>query len=184
MGSRSDISTPAQAPTGWVLGGTLGNEALFFESNGWAGTPSQDGAYMIGFGGNGTAGATLSQTFDTVAGVNYTVGYYVTAQQIGNGPQSYSAEAFNGTTQLGSDSADVPQALQWVKHSFDFVATGASSTLRFTDSSNGPAAGNINWALDNVSVSAVPESSTLGLMSLGLAALAFLKRGKSRSQAL
>jgi hypothetical protein len=183
VGARSDISTLAQAPTGWVPGGTLGNEALFFESNGWAGTPSQDGLYMIGFGGNGTTGATLSQTFDTVANARYTVTYFLTAQQVGNGPQSYTAEALSGVTRLGSESGSVPEASKWVSHSFDFVATGTSSTLRFTDTSNGPAALNINWGLDSVSVAAVPESSTLGLMSFGLAALAFIKRGKRRFQA-
>jgi hypothetical protein len=89
----------------------------------------------------------------------------------------------SGVTRLGSESGSVPEASKWVSHSFDFVATGTSSTLRFTDTSNGPAALNINWGLDSVSVAAVPESSTLGLMSFGLAALAFIKRGKRRFQA-
>lgn len=180
-GGFLDITTLAQAPTGWVPGGTLGGAALFYEGNGAFGTPSQDGLNMIGFGGNGTTGATLSQIFDTVAAASYTVSFFITAQQVGSGPQSYTAQALNGATSLGSESASIPQALNWVRHSFSFVAASGSTTLRFTDTSNGGAAFNINWALDNVSVSVVPEPGAFGLMAAGLAALAFLRRAQRQT---
>jgi hypothetical protein len=136
---------------------------------------------MIGFGGNGTTGATLSQTFDTVPGTSYTVSFFVTAQQLGSGPQSYSAQAFDGAANLGSESASIPVALNWVGHSFSFVATGASSTLRFTDTSSGSEAFFINWALDNVAVSGVPEPAVPVLLAVGLAALTFIRRAKRRA---
>jgi hypothetical protein len=180
-GGFLDIGTVAQAPTGWIPSGTLGNAALFYEGNGTFGTPSQDGVNMIGFGGNGRTGAVLSQTFDTVVARSYTVSFFVTAQQLGSGPQSYSAEVFDGTSSLGSDSGSIPVALNWVGHSFNFVATGAASTLSFTDTSNGAAAAGINWALDNVTVSGVPEPRSLGLMAAGLAALAFVCKARRRA---
>jgi hypothetical protein len=71
--------------------------------------------------------------------------------------------------------------LNWVSHTFSFVATGASSTLRFADPSNGGAAAGLNWALDDVSVSGVLEPGAVGLMSVGLAALAFLRRANRRA---
>ncbi len=177
------INGPAQAPTGWDPGGNLSGVALFYEGNGRFGTPSQDGINMIGFGGSGATGASLSQTFDTVASVSYTVSYYITAQQLGNGPQSFMAEALSGAVSLGGESASIPVKLEWVEHSFSFVATGSSTTLRFTDTSNGSAAASINWALDNVTVTgAVPEPGTVALMLSGLAVCGVAARRRGLAQ--
>ncbi len=177
-GSFQDIGSLAQAPTGWVPGGILGNFALFYEGDGTFGVPTQDGPNKVAFGGNGLTGATLSQTFDTIAGKTYTVSFFVTAQQLGSGPQSYSANVFDGQSLLGSDSASIPVALNWVSHSFSFVATSASSTLIFADTSDGGAAASINWALDSVSVSGVPEPSVFAQLGLGLVLLGWLRRGR------
>jgi hypothetical protein len=173
--TRTDITTPSAAPTGWTAGGNLGNEALFYESTGvFAGFAAKDGNNAIGFGGNGTTGATISQTFDTVTGERYTVTFFTTAQQLGSGAQSYRAEALFGSTGsiLGSDSGAIPAENLWAGHSFSFIATGTSSTLRFTDTSNGAAAVGINWALDAIAVngviSSVPEPASMALILGGL----------------
>jgi hypothetical protein len=181
LGGRQNITTAANAPTGWVPSGFLQNESLFYQRTGeFANLVAKDGTFLVGFGGNGTTGGRIGQTFDTVAGATYTVNFFTTAQQSGTGAQSYLAEALgaDGTTLLGSDSAAIPVGdNNWVGHVFSFVATGASSTLRFTDTSNGAAAVGINWALDAVSVgingpATVPEPSTL-LLVLACAGLLF-----------
>lgn len=177
--SQLNIGTPGAAPTGWLAGGTLGNFALFYQSNIWI-TP-HSGLASIGFGGNGTAGATISQTFDTVPGLPYTVSFYTAAQQLGTGPQSYRAEALNGSTVLGFSTGAIPVSTTWTLRSFDFVAASNSTLLLFTDLSNGPAAINLNWALDTVSVTAVPEPATFGMMGLGVLGLSVLALRRRRS---
>jgi len=184
VASFADITTPATAPTGWTPGGTLGNAALFYENNAFH-VVCVAGPNCVGFGGNGTTGATLSQTFDTVLGQSYTVNYFVTPQQ-GAGPQSALVEALNGATVLGSVTDTIPllvsgQNFNWVAGTpLTFVATGSSSTLRFTDTSNGAAASGTNWALDGVTitgqVAAIPEPSAYGLMLAGLGVLGFVAR--------
>ena len=167
-------------------GGTLSSSSLFYE-NGAFGVTCNTGPNCVGFGGNGTTGATLSQTFDTVPGQSYTVNYFVTPQQ-GSGPQSALVEALNGGTVLGSVTETIPllgvsQNFNWVAGpSLTFLATGPSTTLRFTDTSNESAAFNTNWALDGVTVSgqvaAIPEPSVYGLMLAGLGVLGFVTRRK------
>jgi Protein of unknown function (DUF642) len=178
-GSVPNVTAPGQAPTGWTAGGFLQNQSLFVQRNGDFGVTAKDGVVAMGFGGNGTSGATISQTFDTVAGSTYTVNFFTTAQQAGNGAQSYLAQALDAANAvLAADSGAIPAINNnWLGHTLQFVAAGSSSTLRFTDSSNGAAAAGINWALDAVSVSGqaptgLPEPGSIALvLTAGLLAL-------------
>jgi hypothetical protein len=177
--SVPNVTAPGQAPTGWTAGGFLQSQSLFVQRNGDFGVTAKDGVVAMGFGGNGTSGATISQSFDTVAGSTYTVNFFTTAQQVGAGAQSYLAQALSAVGDvLASDSGGIPEiANNWLGHNLRFVASGSSSTLRFTDISNGTAAAGINWALDAVTVSGavpntVPEPGSVALvLTAGLLAL-------------
>src|SRR5258706_9473181 len=71
-------------PTGWVVGGPVGDPfELFFQMPAAFGVIGIAGPNSVGFGGNSSTGGTLSQTFDTVAGQSYTVNYFATSQQGG-----------------------------------------------------------------------------------------------------
>lgn len=185
-----DITTPGAAPSGWVGGGTLGNMNLFCQSASLGYINPKDGLNSIGFGGNGQTGARLSQTFDTVAGNWYSVEFFTSSQQGGSGQQSVRVDALNGVDVLASLADSIPSAGPsdnglWALHTLAFLATGASSTIQFTDTSS--AAGYdsyyVNWALDAVSVTGrpatggtVPEPTSLALAALSLAALGAAKR--------
>jgi hypothetical protein len=188
-----DIVTSADAPTGWIPGGTLGNAALFNQTNQF-GVIGIVGPRSVGFGGNGATGATLSQTFDTLAGQTYNVNYFVTSQQgIGATLQTALVQALNGATVLGSVTESVPSLLAgesfhwYAGPTLTFVATGPSSTLRFTDTSSPVAAGGCcNWALDGVTVAAqvvaaVPEPQTYAMLFAGLVVLGFMTRRRDPS---
>ena len=191
-GTNASLSDGSNTPpTGWTVGGTTTPFAMFYENNTF-GVIAFSGLNAVGFGGNGTTGATLSQTFDTVLGQVITVNYFVTSQQ-GNdtGRQSLLLQALNGVAILGSTTDVIPDtfaAFNWVAGpALTFVATGASSTIRFTDTST--QSNSSNWALDGVSVSGieappvagVPEPSTYGLMVAGLGLLGFLARRRSKT---
>jgi hypothetical protein len=113
---------------------------------------AQDGVWVISFGHNGTTGATLSQTFDTVAGASYSVNYRVSRIQAGASELSAAVEAFDATSSqsLAKFAFAIPAANNtWVAGpTLTFTATSSSTVLQFRDTTVGGF--DANWALDNV----------------------------------
>ena len=146
------------------------------------------GTYYVTWGGDGTTGGTLFQTFDTVVGATYNVNYILATQQsIGTPPiESNLVEALNGVTVLNSVTNSFNQAngIWNAGTTLSFVAVSPSSTLRFTDTTSAANSVPVNWGLDGVTVAAaggatVPEPSACGLIGLGLGVLGLLRK-KSR----
>ena len=175
--------------TGWthVASAVNSNGNLdFYSSNGAWGINADNGSNYIGFGGSGTTGGILFQTFDTVIGTSYTVNYRLTTQQLPGNViplESVLVEGLNGATVLNSVSTSFnPLAGVWIDgNTLTFIATSTSSTLRFTDTSNGATAFSVNWGLDTVTVnssvgSGVPEPATWSMIGLGVVALAAFRR--------
>lgn len=124
------------------------------------------------------ANGGIQQSFATVAGSKYNVGFYgatfgnetwgeITASINGNVVNTY--KLFNTTSASNT----------WKYFSFDFVATGATTTLGF---SNSQAAGMQYSFLDNASVFAVPvpEPAQGAMMLAGLAMLGYTARRQQR----
>lgn len=123
---------------------------------------------------NTTAGIT--QDLATVAGTTYELVFHV-----GN-VQSPTVWGTSSSVQVLLDGSAVAVAthlggptdtLGWQRFSYQFVATGAVTTLGFVNLDD--ALDNVNQ-IDAVSVTAVPEAPAVALMLAGLAAVACARR--------
>lgn len=116
----------------------------------------------------------ISQTFDTVAGTTYTVGF-----DIGYGPDSMASnlsvaqsDVFAGVN--GALNKYTSSSSGWAGQSFTFTATGSQTTLQFSTTDYKSE----YVGLDNVTVTAapVPEPESYAMMLAGLGALGFMAR--------
>ena len=184
---------------GWTDNNAGGTGAVYlqtFQSS--DGMSAQDGTHYTSWGHNGLNGASLSQTFGTVIGQNYTVSYYLGEQQgLDDTPDQYAdARIFDSSASLLNHQLTLiaTQVGLWTRYSFDFTATTATSTIVFFDAtaqcSQNPNAcgGNSNWTLDNVSVdgpavSETPLPAALPLFAGGLGVMGLLARRRKRKAA-
>jgi len=156
--SRITMTNSREDPTGWLSTG--GHQA--YQAGHTDDIPSYDGMYYVSFGHNNLSGGNLSQTFDTEPGATYEVTYRI-AQQQGRANQAAGAFVF--------DQADISEAgrlggqvnymtsedpYDWrAGQAVRFVARSRSSTLLFSDLTQGDAGRYANWALDDVKVTLV-----------------------------
>lgn len=141
--------------TGWTTGGNF--EATFVTSGAYyeyAGPNS--GAYYAVLGPVGSD-ATLSQTLSTSIGAVYTFAFYIAS--VGDGSSDFSAY-WDGTQLLSL--TDPNSGGVYTLYTYSVTGTGTDTIqFNFADS---PA----YIALDDISVSAIPEPSTLSLLIFGL----------------
>jgi hypothetical protein len=175
--------------TGWVHNNNCGAGSEILTASGNYGLATLDGGQYITWGGNGAIGGTLQQTFDTAAGVVYTVNYLIAIQQNTGPGQSMKVEAFDGSILLNSAAANNFLYLTFTPGpTLTFTAGSTSTTLRFTDTTSLANSGPANWGLDTVTVQSnqvagVPEPGSALMLVAGLAALIlaarFHKNGKT-----
>jgi choice-of-anchor C domain-containing protein len=140
----------------------------------WAG--SDGDGYSIDLNGN-TQG-TIGQTINTVAGRLYTLTFDIAANPDYSGVRVAIVGA-NGTT-IGSESyaLNQGQAVVWSSRSLSFIADGATTQITFA--SGNPENCCYGAAIDNVSVTGVPEPATWALMIAGFGgAGAMLRRRRT-----
>ena len=124
----------------------------------------------------------VSQAFPTVPGQQYRLSYWVGNYSANGGPAAILVEIRDGTsnTLILSETGtarptDLPST--WQQFAFNFIADGTSNTITFGDVVDPYYAGRgapTYTGLDGVSIAAVPEASTWGLMLLGFAGLGAL----------
>jgi choice-of-anchor C domain-containing protein len=138
---------------------------------------------------NGNASGTIAQTFDTIAGHQYRVDFWLAANPVGgdviktvsvdttgvgNNPLSYT---FNRTGHTIS-------SMGWVQYSYNFTAEGISTTLSFASLESDPSS-DYGPALDDVSITdtftppvGAPEPGTIMLLLAGLVGIASARKLK------
>lgn len=159
--------------TGWTVTG-----------NGidWIGTywVAANGTYSLDLSAGAAGG--IQQTFDTVAGHNYSVTFALAGNGAGGSTvKMVQVQATGGTqTTYSFDTTGTSySAMGWTTQTYSFTATGPSTTLSFTSLENsayGP-------ALDNVAladVTPVPAPALSAWALLGLAGLLGLIAWHSR----
>ena len=130
-----------------------------------------NGTYQafLGYTNDSSSPGTFAQTFSTVAGLTYVLTFDFGAF---GGNEQQITFALTNSSLASVDVLDVTPTSDLSQvmspHGFTFTATGASSTLSFTDTS--PIPDNSLLLLDNVSVE-MPIPGTLALLVFGLAGL-------------
>jgi hypothetical protein len=158
--------------TGWTTGGNFEDtEVVSGPFYVYSGSQDADGFYAV-LGPVGSDG-TLSQSFTTQAGTQYTFSFWIAA--VGDDPSDFSA-MWDGNTVYSATDPNTGGVYQ----QFSFTETGTGhDTIQFNFRDD-PA----YIALDNVSVTAnqgtAPEPSSFLLMGSGVLGLAGIIRRKFR----
>lgn len=170
--------------SGWTVVGATGNVAIVsgtFTQNGIS-FPAQDGAAWLDLTGTSNTATGVQQTIATTAGTTYNLSFWVGNVSDPNGIFGTTSTVFNvngGQSFTAVNSGGVgTSTLYWQQFTTSFVASGANTTLSFTNGD--PPSDNSN-GLDNITVSAqstVPEPSSLALIGSGLIGLVPMVRRK------
>lgn len=151
-----------------VTGWTVASGSIDYIGSYWN---AQSGGRSIDLSGDNVS--VLQQTFDTIVGKKYNVKFFLGGNPFGGptlktltvsaGPSNLSAGLASQNYNYDTTGAPPLPGMNWLAQNFSFTATGTSSTLAFTSTTEtafGP-------ALDSVSVAAVPEPATWAMMIFG-----------------
>ena len=159
--------------TGWQISG---GDLAWFRTPTWN---SSDGLRHVVLAWY--QASTISQTFDTIAGRQYTVDFDLSAEALASNEniKHVVVSAGNDSTTYDYDSAGWTASApnqRWDSHRFTFTAIASQSTLAFAN----PTPGSYGPAIDNVRVDAVPvpEPTTVVVLIAGL--LGFRKRSRTK----
>jgi len=179
-GGFATLGSGSTAINGWtVVGGSVDWIQGYWQS-------SDGDGFSVDLNGNSPGG--VAQTINTVVGQSYTL----TFDMSGN-PDSFRGEtriavigaggATIGAASYTLTGANTRANMLWQNEVFNFVATGATTEIRFT-SGNGGDNCCFGGAIDNVAVgTAVPEPATWAMLIVGFGGVGAIAR-RRRAAAL
>lgn len=157
---------------GWVIGGSIDHISSY-----WSAQDGDNSVDLIG-GGAGSISQTLT---GLTAGTTYLLSFWVS----GNPENSQMPNPKTAVLTLGSigstvsytlTAANTRSTMHWEKRSYSFVATGTTALLELASNQTGY----FGMAVDNFSISAVPEPATWGMMIAGFGAAGAAMRRRRR----
>ena len=172
-GGHIQLTAGNTSITGWsITGGSID----------WINTTwtASDGTKSLDMNGT-SAGTIVSDAFDTIIGTQYNITFDMAGNWFGGSDTKHlnllvdgNTAQFTVTQPTSFSSADIG----WQQMSYSFFASTTSTQLQFSGVYNDGYA----WgaALDNVVVTkaAVPEPTSIALLSLGLSAFGFSRKRK------
>lgn len=171
------LSAGSLAITGWTIGGN----SIDWVASYWQ---AAEGIRSVDLSGTGLG--SVSQDFTATAGQKYLVSFFLSGNPDGSPTTKQVSVDVDGVSQIfnfvigGNSHSD----MQWQPYSFLFTANQALETLKFTSLASGDGPFSYGAALDNVTVSAVPELSTWAMMLLGFAGIGFFAYRNSKRAAI
>ncbi len=169
LGGFSTLGGGSTAITGW----TVDANSVDWINGYWQ---ASNGTHSVDLNGTGLGG--VSQTIATTPGQSYVVTFDISGNpDVGSGVRTLQVSA-GGAPQTYTYAFTTPPNdhanMNWQSEAFRFTAQGPSTTLSFDSTS----LDNCCWgpALDNVSISAVPETSTWAMAIIGFAMLGAVVR--------
>jgi len=168
-GTDTLLNAVSTVITGW----TVSQGSIDYIGTYWQ---ASDGGRSLDL--QGLASGTIEQTFNTTIGATYRVTFDLAGNPFGGSAiKQMRVSAVGSSADFSFDiTGKSPSNMGWVSKSWDFTANSTTTTLEFIGLGNSDAGA----ALDNVSVIAVPEpSSMLGLLSLGVLGIGSALRRQS-----
>ena len=178
--------------TGWTVGDVLHSGEYPWglnDSNRFGAGPAPDGKQWVVLGMSGSSGTEyIEQTVSGLtSGTQYALSFEISSEGYLNGYGAGNAQ-LNVSAPAGSLSASqifvAPDSIAtywdtWNTFTYNFVASGTSATVRFTDA--GPIGNGLDLGLDNVSIkgnsSQTPEQGSVALLlSAGIGSGILLRR--------
>jgi choice-of-anchor C domain-containing protein len=146
----------------------------------WTPSDGQNSIDMNGTpGGPGGIQTVITTTIGATYRVTFDIAGFTSPDNLTN-PKTMETTAAGVTTQFSLTTTDsfsqpfsLPLAVTWHTRTFDFVATSSSSIVSFVSTVSTDGSGML---LDNVSIEAVPEPSTMAIIGLGATVFALRRR--------
>jgi choice-of-anchor C domain-containing protein len=161
------------AITGWeVFGGRIDYIGTYWDA--------ADGIRSLDLNGNAGPGG-IRQSFDTTASASYRVTFAMAGNPDGGASTRnvlVQSGAFSQVFSFAVPAGTTRQNMNWADYSFDFLAVGDTTTLSFLSGEPNQFYGP---ALDDVSVTAVPEPASLVLLGSGIAGVVARRRRAVRT---